>query len=226
MSFDIFPSQASFDSIDVVHRYSERSCNVAVALSCCNSQLDFLHKANRQNRFLVVNPLRHSPFASRILLVIGNCADKEMVRIHTARVIALVANKQPIRNRFNEELIRVPVRSKVFVPDGEYTVTEHSFWAGPFPASTVSNNNVGEEPSLHSVVGSAVPTSTRTETLLRGWESVKRLSAFWASAFDVARIGLRHFGSSLTGLGVRRAPGCFRTAGVSACPILPNGEAI
>ena len=78
----------------------------------------------------LVSPTTHAALGLRVGYVVGRCTQEEVIGIAARRVVALVADEQPIGDRTDEHLPCGPVRLDVLPDAGEVAL--------PVAASVVS----------------------------------------------------------------------------------------
>jgi hypothetical protein len=219
MLLNVGPRNPSLDRVDIGSGAADRDSNIAVPLSGANHALDRPDLFNRQNCPRMRFAFWHSALRRRVLLVIGNGPNEQVVGVDARRHVALMANRQATGDRADVQFIGVPMRSEMSVSDREYAVAEASLGAGPQPAS-VGVGFVHESPESRkgTTISLRVPASRRAVPLFRGGETVKRLAASNADTVYLGRIWLRHLRSSLQDWGCATARSVHALPGFS----LPN----
>lgn len=127
----------------------------------------------------------HAPLACSISHVVGVCAEKEMVRSDTWRVVAVMADEQAIRDRsvgqFPGHTVRV--RPSLAIPESAV-----ASWAphcpGPWPTSIrIRLVNLRPEPRSDVSEWASVTACSRAETRRGGFHGAGSVSAQECAAF-------------------------------------------
>jgi hypothetical protein len=126
---------------------------------------------------------RHAPFTDGVLNIVTTGPKKQVRRIHTRRVIAPVADEQPIRDRSVSKLPGVPVCRDGSVGWRKLAVSSAIAMSRPFPAVIRSSpNNFRPKSGFRSAARIAAPA--RTEALAIVSIRRKHVAASLASPYN------------------------------------------